>query len=60
MKQELLLLVGVAIVWSVLAAIYALAPGLDMPGYARVWGAGALVFLILAAVLSTARRRTKK
>jgi hypothetical protein len=59
MKQELLLLLGVTIVWSILAAVYALAPGLGMPGYARVWSAGALVFLILAAVLSMARRRTK-
>jgi hypothetical protein len=59
MKQEPLLLLGVAVVWSVLAAVYALAPGLGMPGYARVWGAGAIVFLILAAVLVTARRRTK-
>ena len=45
MKQELLLLLVVAIVWSVLAAVYALAPGLGMPGYARVWGGGAVVFL---------------
>lgn len=59
MKQELLLLLGVAIVWSVLAAVYALAPGLGMPGYVRVWGAGAFVFLILAAVLGMKRGRTR-
>jgi len=59
MKHEPLLLLGTAIVWSVLAVVYALAPGLGMPGYARVWGAGAIVFLILAAVLvGAARRRT--
>lgn len=58
MKQELLLLIGVAIVWFILAAVYALAPGLGMPGYARVWSAGAIVFLILAAILGAARRRT--
>jgi len=51
MKQELLLLVGVAVVWSALAAVYALAPGLGMPGYARVWGAGAAIFLALAATV---------
>jgi len=51
MKQELLLLVGVALVWSALAAVYALAPGLGMPGYARVWGAGAAIFLALAATV---------
>lgn len=57
MRQELLLLLGVAVVWSVLAAVYALAPGLGMPGYARVWGGGAVVFLILAVVLVGATKR---
>lgn len=56
MKQELLLLVGVAVVWSALAAVYALAPGLGMPGYARVWGAGAAIFLALAATVWMASR----
>ena len=58
MKQELLLLLGISFVWSVLSAVYALAPGLGMPGYARVWSAGAFVFLILAAVLGMRRGRT--
>jgi hypothetical protein len=60
MKQELLLLLAVVAVWSVLAAVYALAPGLGMPGYARVWGAGALIFLVLAAILRVAARRTRQ
>jgi len=60
MKQELLLLLAVAVVWSVLAAVYALAPGLGMPGYARVWGAGALIFLVLAAILRYAAKRTRQ
>ncbi len=42
------------VVWFVLAGVYALVPGLDMPGYARVWGAGAVVFLVLAAILALA------
>lgn len=54
MKLELLLLIGVVVVWFVLAGVYALVPGLDMPGYARVWGAGAVVFLVLAAILALA------
>ena len=58
MNQELLLLLAVAAVWSVLAAVYALAPGLGMPGYARVWGAGALIFLVLAAILRVAAKRS--
>lgn len=51
MKQELVLLVSVAVVWIALAAVYALAPGLGMPGYARVGRAGAGIFLALAAVI---------
>ena len=58
MKQELLLLLAVAVVWLVLAAVYALAPGLGMPGYARVWGAGALIFLVLAVILRVAAKRS--
>ena len=57
MRQELLLLIGVAVVWFVLAGVYALAPGLGMPGYARVWGAGAAVFLALAATLWAVSKR---
>ena len=51
MKEEMLLNLAVVVVWSGLAAVYALAPGLGMPGYVRVWGAGAVVFLGLAVVL---------
>ena len=56
MRQELLLLLGIAVVWMILAAVYALAPGLGMPGYVRVWGLGAVVFLLLAATLAAASR----
>lgn len=56
MKHELVLLVSVAVVWTALAAVYALAPGLGMPGYARVWGAGAVIFLALAGVIWLASR----
>jgi len=59
MRQELFLLLAVVVVWSVLAAVYALAPGLGMPGYARVWGAGAGVFLVLAATLWVAAKRAR-
>lgn len=59
MKQELLLLIGVVVVWSILAVAYALVPSLDMPGYARVWGAGAIVFLGLAATLVVGVRRRR-
>lgn len=57
MKDELVLILFVVVVWSGLALVYALAPGLEMPGYARVWGAGAIVFLGLAAVLMASRTK---
>jgi hypothetical protein len=53
---EAVLVLVVAAVWAVLAAVYALSPSLGMPGYVRVWGAGALVFLALAVPLSRCRR----
>ncbi|GIK80133.1 MAG: hypothetical protein KJZ73_07110 [Pseudorhodoplanes sp.] len=56
MKLEIVLMLAVAAIWLALALVYALVPGLDMPGYIRVWGIGALVFLALAAVLYRARR----
>lgn len=48
---EAVLVLVVAIVWAILAAVYALSPSLGMPGYVRVWGAGAAVFFILALPL---------
>ncbi|MCK6452703.1 MAG: hypothetical protein L6R19_17920 [Alphaproteobacteria bacterium] len=48
-----LAMVGAMYVATIVAfeLIHALAPGLGMPGYARVWGAGAGIFLALAAVI---------
>jgi hypothetical protein len=51
------LVIAVAVVWGVLAAIYQFSPSLGMPGYVRVWGAGAVVFLALAAVLVRSGKR---
>ena len=45
------LILVVALTWAVLAAVYYFSPALGMPGYVRVWGAGALVFLALAIAL---------
>jgi multisubunit Na+/H+ antiporter MnhB subunit len=56
MKDEVLLGI-VVVVWAALATVYAVAPGLGMPGYARVWGAGAAVFLTLVLILRKVRRR---
>lgn len=54
---EVVLVLVVAVVWAILAAVYALSPSLGMPGYVRVWGAGAVVFLLLAVPLMLRRRR---
>jgi hypothetical protein len=48
---EASLVLGVALVWAILAAVYYFSPALGMPGYVRVWGAGAVVFLALAIPL---------
>lgn len=58
--DEVRLMLAVVAVWAALAAVYALVPSLGMPGYVRVWGGGALLFLVLAGVLaSTARGRRR-
>ena len=58
MKQEMLLLAAIVLVWSILAAVYAFAPDLGMPGYVRVWGGGAVIFTLLIVTL-VARRRAR-
>lgn len=55
-NHEILLILAIVAVWAALAAVYALVPSLGMPGYVRVWGGGALLFLLLAAVLALAGR----
>lgn len=53
---ESVLVLAIAVVWAALAAVYHFSPSLGMPGYVRVWGGGALVFLALAVVLMRRRR----
>jgi len=43
-------------VWLALALVYATVPMFAMPGYAVVWGWGALVFLGLAGLVAVAAR----
>lgn len=47
----------VFIVWGALALMYATIPMIQMPTGFRVWGLGALLFLVLAAVTALAGRR---
>lgn len=51
-------LIGVVgAVWLVLAALYAFVPAFHMPGSTLVWGAGAIGFIALAAMIASAERR---
>ncbi len=54
---EAILLLTIAAVWAVLAAVYKFSPSLGMPGYVRVWGAGAAVFVLLAIPFIRQSRR---
>ncbi len=51
MNEDFWLVLSIAVVWALLALVYALAPWGDMIGYARVWGFGSLLFVGLAVLL---------
>jgi fatty acid desaturase len=57
MKQDSWLFLAVFGVWAALAIVYATVPMFAMPGYAVVWGWGALVFLGLALAVHRAAKR---
>ncbi|MDR6773762.1 hypothetical protein [Azospirillum sp. BE72] len=59
-NDELWLTAAIVAVWAVLAAVYAMVPSLGMPGYVRVWGGGAVVFLALAGILVTVGRKARR
>ena len=57
MNEDFFLILPVAAVWALLALAYALAPWGDMIGYARVWGLGAALFFVVAALVWNAARQ---
>ena len=57
MKDDMVLMAIVFVVWAVLAVLYATVPTLSMPGFAVVWGVGAVIFLLLALLIRAASRR---
>ena len=60
MKQlDAILLAIVFVVWSVLALMYATIPMIQMPTGFRVWGLGAVLFLILAILTALSARSGK-
>lgn len=60
MNEDSLLFAIVFAVWLALAIVYATVPMFAMPGYAVVWGWGALVFLGLAGLVAVAAHRSRK
>jgi hypothetical protein len=60
MKEDIWLFVVVFAVWAALALLYAFVPMFHMPGYAGVWGWGALIFLLLAVLVCSSRIRANK
>ena len=51
MKQLDAVLLGIVfVVWGALALMYATIPMIYMPSSIRVWGSGAVLFLVLTAV----------
>ena len=54
---ESILLLSIAAIWALLAAVYQFSPSLGMPGYVRVSGAGAVVFVLLAVPFIVKPRR---
>jgi len=60
MHSDAVMFAVVFVVWLALAIVYATVPMFAMPGYAVVWGWGALVFLGLAVLVTTASRRSRR
>ncbi len=57
MKRLDAVLLGIVfVVWSALALMYATIPMIQMPTSFRVWGLGALVFLVLTLLTVLAGR----
>jgi hypothetical protein len=60
MKIDSVLFLVVFAVWIALAVVYATVPMFSMPGYAVVWGWGAVVFLALGVVVAMAARTRRR
>ena len=57
MKRLDAVLLGIVfVVWSALALMYATIPMIQMPSSFRVWGLGALLFLVITILTALAGR----
>ncbi len=59
MKEDFWLIAAVFAVWALLALAYQLVPMIHMPPSVRVWGLGALLFLVLACLIAWADRHRR-
>ena len=59
MTEDSVLIGLVSLIWLALAALYAFVPMFAMPGSAVVWGSGAIVFVVLAAIAAIAEFRRR-
>ena len=61
MSDDTRLVMLIAFIWLLIAAAYTsfFLPIIAMPMGVRVWGAGALVFLVLAIVIFMAERKAR-
>ncbi|MFQ5953442.1 MAG: hypothetical protein ACE5JZ_00080 [Kiloniellales bacterium] len=59
MTKDAWLFAIVFLVWLVLSVLYYTVPMIYMPTTGRVWGLGALLFLVLAAVVLYAQHKGK-
>lgn len=57
---DVLLIAVVFIVWGALAILYATIDMIYMPPAVRVWGFGAITFLVLAGIAGLAGARGKR
>ena len=60
MTDDTWLIASVGVVWVMLATLYAFVPLFHMPGSAKVWGAGALLFVALAILTAAIEARARR
>lgn len=57
MREDTWLIAIVFVVWAALSIMYYTIPMIYMPTIARVWGLGALLFLVLTVVVAIGESR---
>lgn len=56
-RLDTILLGIVAAIWSLLALMYATIPAIQMPSSFRVWGLGAVLFVVLTVLSAMADKK---